>query len=153
MNYCYNRALTICFAVVVCSAVLTASFTQPSAQAQDTKPEKPPVTIILKKQGGISPDPVTVELGTTVVWINQAPEPVTIRFTKPLGIACKVPVNFYADNFGNYETGKIARGETASICFIYKGDFTYEVRRLVKKGGDEPMEEIAQGKIIAVVPK
>ena len=102
-------------------------------------------TVILKKEPeGISVNPLKIKLGTTIVWFNHDLEPITIRFTTKLGIACKAPVNFYSDLFGYYETGQIPQGGTASICFIYDGSYDYEVKRLVNKG-----EEISGGTIIA----
>ena len=89
-----------------------------------------------------------VKLGTTIVWFNNDPGPITIKFIEKLGIACKAPVNFYADFWGYYETVKISEGATASICFIYKGEYTYEVKRLNEEG--KVREEISTGKIIAV---
>lgn len=118
---------------------------QESAFAEE-KIHKPDVTtVILKKEPeGISVNPLKIKLGTTIVWFNHDLEPITIRFTTKLGIACKAPVNFYSDLFGYYETGQIPQGGTASICFIYDGSYDYEVKRLVGKG-----EEISEGTIIA----
>jgi hypothetical protein len=112
----------------------------------EEKIHKPDVTtVILKKEPeGISVNPLKIKLGTTIVWFNHDLEPITIRFTTKLGIACKAPVNFYSDLFGYYETGQIPQGGTASICFIYQGSYDYEVKRLVGKG-----EEISEGTIIA----
>ena len=107
---------------------------------------KPDVTTVIlnKEPEGISVNPLKIKLGTTIVWFNHDLEPITIRFTTKLGIACKAPVNFYSDLFGYYETGQIPQGGTASICFIYDGSYDYEVKRLVNKG-----EEISEGTIIA----
>jgi plastocyanin len=106
-------------------------------------------TITLKQEPkGISPDPLKVKLGTTIVWFNSDPGPITIKFLDKLGIACKVPVNFYADLWGNYETAAIPEAGTASICFIYKGTYKYEVKRLMEKD-NVAKEEIATGTIIA----
>jgi len=106
-------------------------------------------TITLKQEPtGISPDPLKVKLGTTIVWFNSDPGPITVKFLDKLGIACKVPVNFYADIWGNYETAAIPQAGTASICFIYKGTYKYEVKRLLQEG-ELAKEEISTGTIIA----
>jgi plastocyanin len=106
-------------------------------------------TLILKRMPeGISENSLKVKLGTTIVWVNHDPEAVTITFTDKVGIACKAPVNFYGDLFGYYETGKISQGETASICFIYKGSYTYEVKRIISEGDGKFLEEISEGTII-----
>ena len=119
--------------------------------AKDQKPNETIKTVTLKKEPvGITPNPLEVKLGTTIVWFNNDKGPLTIKFTDKLGIACKVPVNFYGDLMGYYETRVIPEGGTASICFIYKGEYNYEVKRLIDKGKQKPIEQISTGKIIAV---
>ena len=119
--------------------------------AKEQMPKETIKTVTLKKEPvGITPNPLKVKLGTTIVWFNNDPEPVTIKFIDKLGIACKAPVNFYADLFGYYETGTIPQGGTASICFIYKGDYKYDVKRIVSEEKGKSSEQISTGTIIAV---
>ena len=119
--------------------------------AKDQKPNETIKTVTLKKEPvGITPNPLEVKLGTTIVWFNNDKGAITIKFTDKLGIACKVPVNFYGDLMGYYETRIIPEGGTASICFIYKGEYNYEVKRLIDKGKQESIEQISTGKIVAV---
>jgi plastocyanin len=108
--------------------------------------------ITLKGDAGtiISPESVKVKLGTTVVWYNSGPGPVKIEFTTKIGLACSVPVNFYADLFGHYESAAIPESGTASICFIGEGEYDYTVKRTVKKGTAEPVEVVSKGKIISI---
>ena len=106
--------------------------------------------ITLKSEHGtVSPESLKAKLGTTVVWYNSGPGPVTIKFTTRLGIACSAPVNFYADMFGNYESAAIPEGGTASICFIGEGEYIYTVRWLVSKGKEKTFEVTSGGKIIS----
>jgi hypothetical protein len=120
-----------------------------AARAEDAKPTEQVAMIKMQQEPeGITPTSLKVKLGATIVWVNSAPGDVTIKFLDKLGIACKVPVNFHADIWGNYETGAIPEGGTASICFIYKGTYKYEVKRLVDKGG-QPEEQIQTGTITA----
>ena len=108
-------------------------------------------TIILRREpNGISPKTLKVKLGTTIVWFNAGQEPVTVNFIDKLGVACKAPVNFHSDLFGHYETSIIERGGTASICFIFKGEYSYEVKRLIPNQQGNPTEELSTGNIIAV---
>jgi plastocyanin len=117
--------------------------------AEDAKPKEEVAMVTLKQEpDGISPSSLKVKLGTTIVWVNSDPGPVTIKFLDKLGIACKVPVNFHADVWGNYETGAIPEGGTASICFIYKGTYKYEVKRLIEIDGKQN-EQIQTGTINA----
>ena len=107
--------------------------------------------ITLKSEHGtVSPESLKAKLGTTVVWYNNGPGPVTIKFTTRLGMACSAPVNFYADMFGNYESVAIPEGGTASICFIGEGEYIYTVRWLVSKGKEKPVEVTSGGKIISM---
>jgi hypothetical protein len=113
-------------------------------------PQEKIETVILKREpSGISPKTLKVKLGTTIVWLNAGQQSITIQFIDKLGVACKAPVNFHSDLFGYYETNLIEQGETASICFIFKGTYSYEVRRLIPNEQGEPVEEIATGSIIA----
>ena len=123
---------------------------QNKAIAEKPVPKQAAVqTITLKQEPeGITPARLTVKLGTTIVWFNSDPGPITVTFLDKLGIACKVPVNFYADIWGNYETAAIPQSGTASICFIYQGTYKYEVKRLMKEG-ETAKEEISTGIIIA----
>ena len=108
-------------------------------------------TIILKREpAGISPKTLKVKLGTTIVWFNAGEEPITVNFIDKLGVACKAPVNFHSDLFGHYETSTIERGGTASICFIFQGEYAYEVKRLIPQPQGNTGEEISTGRIIAV---
>jgi len=136
------------FIVVFLTSVFMVAF-HDSVGAEEAQPKEEVAMITLKQlPAGISPTSLTVKLGTTIVWVNSDPGPVTIKFLDKLGIACKVPVNFYADVWGNYETAAIPEGGTASICFIYKGTYKFEVKRLVEKGG-ELGEQIQTGTITA----
>ena len=94
----------------------------------------------------VSPDPLKVKQGTTIIWVNEGKEPISILIKTKVGIACKNPVNFYADLFGYYETGQVLPGATASICFIDKGKFEYEVKRMI--GKEKPVEKILPATII-----
>jgi plastocyanin len=94
----------------------------------------------------ISPDPLKVKQGTTIIWVNEGKEPISILIKTKVGIACKNPVNFFADLFGYYETGQVLTGATASICFIEKGKYEYEVKRMV--GKEKPVEKILPATII-----
>lgn len=143
---CYLFVLFVSLCIVGTFLLLTWD----TVIAGEEKVTAPVKTVIMKREpAGISPNSLKVKLGTTIVWFNSDPEPVTIKFIDKLGIACKAPVNFYSDLFGYYETGKIPQGGTASICFIYNGNYNYEVRRMVSKGKGEPTEQISPGRIIA----
>src|SRR5512137_127591 len=124
------------FVLLVMVAVLLTGLSPAVTAAEDGH-----ALVVLKGDfQAISPDPLKVKQGTTIIWVNECKEPVSIIIKTKVGIACKNPVNFYADLFGHYETGQILTGATASICFIDKGKFEYEVKRMI--GQDQPVEKI-----------
>ncbi len=98
---------------------------------------------ITKMPYGLNPRDVKVKRGQTVIWINEESEPCKIKITTKVGIACKAPDNFYGDLFGYYETPLISQGRIAGICLIEKGEYAYEVKRIIKG-----IEEVSTGKII-----
>ena len=102
--------------------------------------------VIKSNMMDISPDPLKVKQGTTIIWVNEGKEPVSITIKASGVIGCKSLVSFYVDLFGDYETGQIHPGATASICFIDKGKFKYEVKRLI--GQDRPVEKVLHASII-----
>jgi len=107
------------------------------------------VTVAVKKLPyGLSINPVRVNRGEPVIWVNHDSEPMKIKFLTKVEIAC-FPVNFYTDLFGHYESILIAKHVVASFCFIDKGEYRYEVHRSIKVG-DKVEEEIVPGKIIVV---
>jgi len=136
----YQKTTVFAFIVIIC--VLLAGLCGPVIAAEEGH-----ALIVLKSDMvAISPDPLKVKQGTTIIWVNECKEPVSIIIKTKVGIACKNPVNFYNDLFGHYETGQILTGATASICFIDKGKFEYEVKRMV--GQDKPVEKILPATII-----
>jgi plastocyanin len=73
---------------------------------------------------------VTVDAGTTVIWINNSRYYVEINFkNKQVTLACESPVNFVVDEEGKFISNKIPFGAVASLCFIQKGEYDYIVRR------------------------
>jgi plastocyanin len=125
-----SRENIIILTVLLCSAMLSAWGDSLAVAA-----EKATVaTIIIQdKSDGISPASVDVKRGDTVVWYNQGKYPVTISVKQRIGIVCSPLVNFNADPAGNYRTGAIPHGSTASLCFIHGGTYTFEVRWLDTK--------------------
>ena len=79
---------------------------------------------------GINPETLKVNIGTTVIWLNEATAPVSIMFIKKeITTACENPVNFTKDTLGSFTAKKVKFGAVASICFIEKGTYQYKVMR------------------------
>jgi plastocyanin len=141
MNMVSRKNMTIILALAV-SVFIAWGAAKAGAQ------EKTNASIISIKDAsdGISPTSVTVKRGDTVVWYNQGKEPVTIRVKQPIGIVCSPLVNFNADPAGNYKTGAVTHGSTASLCFLHGGAYTFEVRWLALKDR-KPTGKAAAGRI------
>ena len=91
----------------------------------------------------IIPATLKVKKGDTIVWYNQGKTPINIRLIPQLGIVCSPVVNFYSDLSGNYKTGVIYSGGTASLCFLYSGAYAYEIKWLDQK------KKTASGKMLS----
>ena len=139
-----SRKRIIISCVLICSAVFIARGAG-SAGAE----EKAHVTTIVVQdmQDGISPAAVTVKRGDTVVWYNQGKAPAAISVKQRIGIVCSPLVNFNADPAGNYKTGALPHGSTASLCFLFPGEYHYTVRWMNAKGDNVSGETVA-GKVI-----
>jgi plastocyanin len=110
--------------------------------AQESAPHV--VIITIKDQPErIIPDSLDVKKGDTIVWYNQGKEPISIRLIPQLGIVCSPIVNFYSDLSGNYKTGIIYQGGTASLCFLYAGVYNYEITWIDQK------KKTASGKMLS----
>ena len=81
--------------------------------------------------GGITPSELTVEPGTTVVWVNDARSPIEIQFEgNQVTAACKSPVHFIVGEKGSFIPNRIPQGSVASLCFVDKGEFNYVARKI-----------------------
>jgi plastocyanin len=103
--------------------------------------------IIQDRSDGINPVSVGVKRGDTVVWYNQGKAPVTISVKQRIGIVCSPLVNFNADPAGNYSTGVLPHGATASLCFLHGGTYTFGVRWLSLKDGKQS-GKVVTGKVM-----
>ena len=84
--------------------------------------------IVTIDYNGLSPETITSEPGTAVIWVNHSRFPIEILFLeKKVLLACGSPVNFSISTDGVYESNKIPSGGTASLCFMEKGTYEYQV--------------------------
>jgi len=119
------------------------------AVAKDIEVEDHLLKVICRnKPNGLSPSSVTVKPGETVVWYNNDPAPIQIKFMTKGMLATKVPVNFYGSGSGRYESNMIPQGGTASLCFMRVGKYVYEVvGSIIDEKGDKN-ELLLEGKVI-----
>ena len=129
---------------------LTLTFLFPAAVMAEKETLQPHLhkIILSNSQEGITPNPVSLKQGDTVVWYNSDKEPVVISFIQKLGIVCSPIINFYADLSGSYKTEALPLGGTASLCFIKQGEYEFEVKRILNPDTKKPKEQVLKGKVI-----
>jgi len=72
--------------------------------------------MIMLTASGISPKTANIEKGTTVVWVNNSNANLGLFFSrgKEVEAVCAAPTRFALDADGNYNSGGIPQGGTAS---------------------------------------
>ena len=81
---------------------------------------------------GINPGELTIQRGTTVIWINESSSIVELQFEgKQVTLACKSPVHFIVDEKGSFISDRIPAGSVASLCFVEKGEYNYVMRKVL----------------------
>jgi hypothetical protein len=126
---------TVISLLVLCSAGIPVAVENAAAEAFV-------MVKITKMPDGLTPRDVTIKAGQKIIWFNEETEPCKIKIISKVGLACSVPDNFYADLFGYYESAVIPRSGIAGICFLEKGAYQYEVKRVIRGN-----EQISTGKI------
>lgn len=125
--------------------------------AGDENPEQgvPGVsTSIQINADGISPQTLVVSPGATVVWVNKAPHPVRVRFTgRAVSATCQAPRGFKLDTRGIFRSEEIdANGGVASLCFLERNTYVFEVehlspKKLEEQNADEKVLQLVIGTI------
>jgi plastocyanin len=116
--------LTISLAIVC--------FIGTALHGQDVGEKTKPIhkIVYINAERGIDPIVITASPGTTVIWINNSDYRLQLKFTdQQVSLACAAPVNFaLSDNKTFISTG-IPLGGVASLCFVQKGEFKYNLIR------------------------
>ncbi len=121
-------------AVFACTALISQAAAEDKIQAD--KAIKAHKIIRLHYIGGINKEELTIEPGTTVIWVNDARASVEIQFLgKQVTMACKSPVHFIIDENGSFISDRIPQGSVASLCFVEKGEYEYMMRKSIQGGG------------------
>jgi len=115
---------------VLCIFLLSFSCqSRPATNGEKDEINVEALVINITTDKGLSPVTFNAKRGTTVIWVNKTFVPQEILFTgKKIVTACDAPVNFSVGKEGSYESGKIPFGGIASLCFIEKGRYEYELR-------------------------
>jgi hypothetical protein len=132
----------IVFLAVSCLCLLVLSFKNADAQNAEIKPGT-------KYQGGrvlslrkmLSDESklttATIEPGTTVIWFNNTRRVVEVEFIdKQVTLVCGAPVGFFINEEGSFTSQKIIPNAVASLCFLEKGEFDFEVLLRTLRGAD-----------------
>lgn len=119
--------------IITISAVLLGNFYLTGlAVAADKNTEKPKITnkiITIGDHEGLRPATLTSKPGTAVIWVNNSRFPIELLFLdEKVVLACGSPVNFFIGKDGAYESNKIPPAGTASLCFMEKGTYTYQIK-------------------------
>ncbi len=76
----------------------------------------------------LTPSAIELEPGTTVNWINASSKPVRVKFKmNAVSTSCKEPRGFVLNPKGGFMSGEIQAGGVASLCFLEKQSYIYEV--------------------------
>ncbi len=127
-----GAAVCMCLLLFICSA-----------QAQDKgkiAPEKKIAghsIIQINNFDGLDPKLAMVKAGTTVIWMNHSDSNAEIQFRgKGVTLACKSPTHFVVDDEGSFISDRIPPSSVASLCFIEKGTYNYELKRGPRRTAD-----------------
>ena len=118
-------AICMCLLLFVCSAqAQTAGKVAPEKKVEGHQ------VVQINKIEGLDPKLVMVKTGTTVIWFNHTDSIAEIQFTgKAITLACKSPTHFIVDEEGSFVSDRIPPGAVASLCFVEKGTYNYELKR------------------------
>ncbi len=96
--------------------------------------------------GALIPETVTIQPGSTIVWINESKGPIEIEFEgRQVTVACKSPVHFVISEKGSFISNRIPFGAVASLCFVETGEFDYVTRRADPITGEDALKWIERG--------
>jgi len=140
--------LSSMFVVMSCASLYASDTKDKIVPEKNIKAHK---IIRLHYMGGITPTEITVEPGTTVIWVNDSRSPVEIQFEgQQVTMACKSPVHFIVDEKGSFVSDRIPQGSVASLCFVEKGEYTYVARKAPTGSTYERRESVKEfkGKVI-----
>ena len=85
--------------------------------------------VSIQENAGLVPPTVIIKRGTTVIWLNYSSAPNVIKFeNKKVTNACRSPINFFLADNGSYQSMPLKIGTVASLCFVEKGVFEYNIR-------------------------
>ncbi len=148
------RKSTISLVVFACWCLIAICLNAKNLQGAEIKPDMKlhGSKIINVTNDNLGPRKLTVDRGTTVIWLNNTQSIMEIEFTgKQVTLACGAPVRFFVNESGSFTSHKILPNGVASLCFIDEGEYDYEVKFLPFGGGQGPgaiVKRPNKGKVI-----
>lgn len=139
--------------ISLCCALMVGAYVTNPAGAQESK-IKPDMKLNPGRIINITSDMmqirrVEVNQGTPVIWLNNTRKLIKIEFIgKQVTMACESPSGFFVNDQGTFSAEKIMPASTASLCFIEKGEFDYEVLMRSIGADDARVRETYKGKIV-----
>jgi hypothetical protein len=142
-----------CMLVVACWGFFLLLFESANAQYAEIESE-------VKFQGGkvvsmkkmIAQDTlttITIQPGTTVIWLNDTRNVFEVDFfDKQVTLACGAPVGFFINEVGAFSSQKIIPKAVASLCFVEKGDYLFELVPRYPRGAEPVPVKPCKGKIV-----
>ena len=137
---------------IVCAvAVIILSVAVNAAEEERVKPEKEfhGARVVNITADDLPLRDVTVQRGTTVVWLNNTKRILEIDFIgKQVTLACSSPVNFFVNDEGSYSSVKIMPNALSSLCFVQEGQYEYQVVVRTPPGPSSAIRKKLAGKVI-----
>ena len=95
-----------------------------------TLTEKKKTSVIMIQKNRISPNKITVQRGTVIVWVNGTSGTfINVYFTegKKVQQVCSSTTRFFLNDEDFFVSGMIPPGAVASMCFLKTGTYEYMV--------------------------
>ena len=119
-----NKAVRLIAAACVCILFLI-----PHTALYGEETTAPKYMVIRLLSEGIDPPVATINQGTVIIWVNEAPETVEIQFANnEMATSCNGSPH-YNPQTKQAILSQIAFGGLESICLVQKGEFNYTVKR------------------------
>ncbi len=138
-NFC--RYLVFCFMLAIFGWV--AESAGPAEAAPGGAPSRQlsgigKYQVVRVDAGGVYPQNLSVEQGSTVIWFNATDRYISVVFSKGdvLNRVTRAPTLFFLAPDGTYVSAAFGSGATASTAFARPGTFYYFVTGLPVSGGE-----------------
>ena len=124
------KALAVCACLTLFAVCSVQAQTQTAGKVMPEKKIEGHQVVQINRYFALDPALAMVKPGTTVIWMNLSESIVEIQFRgKAITLACKSPTHFIVDEEGSFVSDRIPPSAVASLCFVEKGTYNYELKR------------------------